>query len=489
MNLTDAHILLVEDHDADEFLVRTMLAQTITAPYTLTRCDLVQEALDFVHKHTPDLILLDLGLPDSRNFEGLRALAKAVPTVPIVVHSSLDTGPLLHQAIQHGAQDYLIKGNYDAHLFGRVIRYAIERNQVLQQTRASEQRLQTILGHTSDGILIVCPKGVVKFVNSAACDILGTTRDALSSQPLDVPIDTAKAHEWTVTHDNGTKRTVEVRYTPIVWDGIHAFVAALRDITLRKEREEELRRAKKAAEAMVEDKSAYLAQMTHDLRSPLTGIIGFAEALETEVGNSQQGEFASIIRRAGMRLLETINSVLDLSRLENKTESAQRSFVDVQELAQSVVATYRFLAQKKGLTLRLYCDESAPPFLSDRQFLMRILHNLVGNAIKYTEHGKVNITVSQTAAHLKLIVQDTGLGIAESLRARLFEAYSRASSVEQGQGLGLAITKKLVTLLDGTIEVQSILGQGSTFTVVLPTPEVHPPTATETHDSEADLAN
>ncbi|WP_457654484.1 PAS domain-containing sensor histidine kinase [Rhodocaloribacter sp.] len=216
---------------------------------------------------------------------------------------------------------------------------------------------------------------------------------------------------------------------------------------------------------------AYLTNLGHEMRTQLTGILGFAEVLEEEL-TGRQKETAQLVRRSGQRLLHTVNEILMLSRLEAGGVTLHPQEVDVTaEIAEEVQLLLRW-AEEKGLGLHV--RQPAMPVMAriDPGAFRRVLENLVSNAIKYTEHGTVEIGVRTDAEHLYLTVKDTGIGISPEFMPHLFEEFSRESSGvvgrQEGTGLGLAITKRLVEMMHGEIHVESEPGKGTRFLVVFP---------------------
>ena len=246
------------------------------------------------------------------------------------------------------------------------------------------------------------------------------------------------------------------------------------DVTERHAYEQGLIAAKEQAEGLARMKSTFLANISHEVRTPLAGIIGFAEVLEEEVGDAHR-EAATLIRQSGLRLLETLNSVLDLARLEANALELYRERLDVAAEVREAARLFRPAATRKGLAL----DAAVPPapthaFL-DGPIFHRVLANLLSNALKFTEDGHVRVEVEAAATDIVVRVRDTGVGIAPGFLPHVFDEFRQESSgltrSHQGSGLGLAITKRLVELLRGRIEVESTKGEGTTFTVRFPSGE------------------
>lgn len=221
------------------------------------------------------------------------------------------------------------------------------------------------------------------------------------------------------------------------------------------------------------DRAAFLAAVSHELRSPLNAILGFADLLMAEVdGPLPPGarEEVEQVRASGAHLLELINDILEFSALEGGQLRLTRAAVDVTALAGEVLREAVGAVQGRPLVVRM---EGAPRLVieADAKRLRQILTNLVGNAVKFTQQGEVTVAIAQQGAYAKIAVRDTGPGISEDERAVIFEEYRQASeerTKRRGTGLGLAIARRLVLLHGGTIHVESELGRGSTFHVLLP---------------------
>ena len=240
----------------------------------------------------------------------------------------------------------------------------------------------------------------------------------------------------------------------------------------RIEREDALREARDQAEEMNRLKSAFLANMSHEIRTPLTSIIGFAEVLaEQDLGEARR--FTDLIRSGGQRLLETLNSVLDLSQLEAGSMRLTPRPIDVGHTVRSAADLFTPKAEKKGIVLRTDMPKDPVAATLDEAALHRILNNLLSNAVKFTgEGGRIDVRLDPQPTHLVLEIEDTGIGIDADFVDHLFEAFQQESSGDarafEGSGLGLTITHRLVNLMGGDIAVATEKGEGTRFTVRLP---------------------
>lgn len=241
---------------------------------------------------------------------------------------------------------------------------------------------------------------------------------------------------------------------------------------------DEIKSARDQANEANRAKSSFLANMSHEIRTPLNSVLGMNEMILRSTDDPQLREYAENIKLSGDTLLGIINDVLDFSKIEaNRMEIIPVEY-NPHDLLRNCYQYFEQMAESKDLYLEVGCDDTIPSRLSgDEKLIRQVLTNIISNAIKYTPEGGVKIYMSDDGASaderdIVITVSDTGVGIAQKDLTYLFDAFKRINEKEnatiQGTGLGLAITKELVTLMHGTISVQSTPGQGSTFTIVIP---------------------
>ena len=236
--------------------------------------------------------------------------------------------------------------------------------------------------------------------------------------------------------------------------------------------------ATEEAETANKAKSEFLANMSHEIRTPLNAVLGFSYLLEDLVNDEEGKEYLEAISSSGRNLLTLINDVLDLSRIESGKMTLQLEAVNVRELIESIQQTFIYRAKEKQLELIFNIDQNVPSIIEmDGIRLRQILLNLVGNALKFTEVGNVTVTACAYPAEshqpdktgLKIAIADTGIGIAPSSQTKIFEAFTQNDGQSTrkygGTGLGLSITERLTEMMGGRIELESVVDQGSTFTL------------------------
>jgi len=265
-----------------------------------------------------------------------------------------------------------------------------------------------------------------------------------------------------------------------------------RDITERREAEQAMRKLNASLEQAVAERTAELAQvnvelaeanqaktrflrsMSHELRTPLNSVIGFSDILSAGLTgslNSEQLKQVRLINVSGKHLLDLVNGILDLARIEAGREELHVERFDVLDLARDVTEVMQPQAAEKSLSLKLIDADEGTMLDSDRLKVRQILLDLIGNAVKYTDRGEVTLNVSATDDHVTFVVSDTGRGIAEDMQQHVFEEFVRRSDPDDmsvGTGLGLPIARALARALGGQLTVKSTVNEGSTFTLELP---------------------
>jgi PAS domain S-box-containing protein len=480
---------VVDDNKANGLLAKRILSQ---CGYEVFTAESGRGTLDILAGN-PDIevMLLDLLMPDLDGLEVLN-IVKANPRtahIKVIVVSAITEVQEKVSAFAAGAADYIVKPFEKRELVAR-IETQIRLSRAEEAVRASERRFRMLFESSPEAIFVEDLAGNVLDVNPVACHLHRMTRETLIGknvvdlvpperreqvgrrQPTLAESGPAHLEEVSLTEE-GRLVPVDIRANRIEYAGKPALLLHVRDITERKQAEEELKRAKVAAEAAAQAKSQFLANMSHEIRTPMNGVIGMTSLLLDTDLTSEQRDFVETIRHSGEALLTIINDILDFSKIEaNKLELENHPF-DLRDCLEQAIDLVAAIAAKKGLDLGYFIDETLPgAFVKDVTRLHQILVNLLSNAIKFTEAGEVVVSVTgrplrDNDYELHFAVKDTGIGIAEDHLSCLFQSFSQvdASTTRRfgGTGLGLAISKRLSEMMGGAIWVESKVGEGSTF--------------------------
>lgn len=376
MSRKSIRVLIVEDNQSDQDMLRQMLSSTTEVSFEIFAVDRLTSAFRFFNDHTPQLIVLDLFLPESKGMDTLKKIRKKVPDIPVIALTRFDDEHSGITAVREGAQDYLVKGQFDENVFQRSIRHALERSRAEEAIRFKNMELE------------------------------------LMNKELQ------EAHRL---------------------------------------------------------KSVFLANMSHELRTPLNAVIGFGNILLKGMSgpvNEGQKKQLQTIKNNGEHLLQLINEMLDVSKIEaGKIELVCERF-SLLELLDEIKDAFIPQVKHKHLAFSVELPEDCR-LHTDRVRLKQILMNLVNNAVKFTEEGSVSI-IGDTSrnGYVTLAVTDTGIGIKEENMDMLFIPFHQLdmslTKKYQGTGLGLHLSQKLAQLLGGKISARSRYRKGSRFSLFIP---------------------
>ncbi len=379
-----------------------------------------------------------------------------------------------------------------------LIRDISERKMAEKALRDSEARLRAVVETAVDGIITIDDQGFINLFNPAASrifgyapeEVLGKSVSLFMPEPhsedfqghLDEYLKTGIkkvigiGREVMARRKDGSLFPMDLAVSETLLGEQRLFTGIVRDISDRKQVDDELAKAKEDAEAANRSKSEFLANMSHEIRTPMSAILGFANmVVNKEQDKTARIECAQIIRRNALHLLELINEILDLSKIEAMQMKVESISSDLTVMLSEIISLMRPRAVEKGLGFDVVFDGNIPRMIrTDPMRLRQILVNLLGNAMKFTHTGKITLRVcdegSGTAGIvLRVDVSDTGIGMSSEQLGRLFRPFTQADeSITRkfgGTGLGLTISARLAKLLGGDITVTTALGVGSTFTL------------------------
>ncbi len=376
-----------------------------------------------------------------------------------------------------------------------VVRDVTEHNNILHCLKESENKYRSLVEHAGDGILVGNTNGEIIEANQGFIKLSGYTKDelvfkriqtiftkeSLEKKPLQFNfVDEGETiiNERELLAKSGEIIPIE---TNTKKTNNHLYLTIIRDLRDRKKAQEELVKtnkelilAKEKAEESDRLKSAFLANMSHEIRTPMNGIIGFAELLKSpNINPETRNEYLNIILSSGHQLLNIINDILEISKIETGQISLERAPFSINELLNELLVFFKNTAQKYSTDIIVNTSKLQKDILyEDKSKIQQILTNLLSNALKFTKEGTINICIETTDTDTLFSVEDNGIGIAQENLINIFERFTQISDAnvkkQKGTGLGLSICKKLIEMMNGKIWVQSEFGKGSSFFFSIP---------------------
>ena len=463
----------------DSLVYRDLLVNHILQPngYVPLIASDGETGFQMARQEQPDLIILDMQMPGMTGLQVLEALYRIRNEIPIIMMTLHGSEDVAVQAFRLGARDYIIKPFDVEEMLAAIdralaeVRLRRERDALTQTLEAERRQLEAVLTNTQDGILLVGEDRAdhIILINQAACQIFGLKRPSRGQAladviPNEILLDAFRKARQSderiaqveIPLDDG--RTFNVNVTPIPGVGR---VAVMQDITYLKE--------------LDRMKSEFVSIVSHDLRSPLTSVKGFADLLPAAGPlNEQQTYFLEKIRTGIDMVTTMVGDLLDLGRIEAEARLDMEP-CSVKEIVEKAAASHISQAELKQQTMRIRVSPGLPPVRGNLLRLSQALTNLIGNAVKYTpEKGVIAVTAALAAesGEVAIKVSDNGIGIPEEDLPHIFEKFYRVERPESegviGSGLGLSIVKTIIEKHGGRIWVESQVGRGTTFTVVLP---------------------
>ncbi len=492
-------ILYVEDMQVEaEIALREIKKAGIQVSYLIV--DTREAFLTALEEFKPDVVISDYSMP---YFDGMQALKISIerdPFLPFIMITGPTNEDTAVACMKAGATDYLIKGHISRLPFA--IKEAIESKKALKekekaisQLKESEERHRSIFYNNHSVMLMIDPvTSEIVDANPAACSFYGWSHEQLTSmkineinilpqeeilQKMNTVIDN-KAFHYYFRHRlaSGEIRDVEVNCSAIKFGEKAILFSIVNDVTDRKKAEAALIAAKEEAEAANEAKSRFVANISHELRTPMNGIMGFSGLLASTALDGEQAEYNDMIKISSEHLLEVINDILDFSKIEAKKLRLENTVFDLNAAINDCIKIVEKQAYKKGLQIySMFASEVNYKVSGDHLRVKQILLNLLSNAIKFTPDGKITVILDQAQKNenkvlISISVVDTGIGIPAERIDETFQMFHQLENSDTGRfggsGLGLSIVKGIVEMMEGEISVTSEVGKGSCFKVLLP---------------------
>ncbi|MBF0500794.1 MAG: response regulator [Candidatus Riflebacteria bacterium] len=491
-------LLIIEDSSEDALL---LIHELKRGDFELTyhRVDTPSDLIAALDSRPWDLIISDYVMPHFSGLKALRIVRERGSDIPFIIITDKISDDLAVEVMKAGAQDYLRKGNL-TRLIPAINRELVDAS-VRRKNKAGEDSLRKLsyaVEQSSTIIVITDIHHMIEYVNPRFTQVTGYTKEEIIGKSPKIVASgrtppeiykelksaIAAGHEWRGEFAN-RRRDGEIYWESAVISPIRdeqgcttSIIKIADDISDRKRMEEELRQAKNAAESANRAKTQFLANMSHELRTPLNGILGMVELLMDRPLGDKERDFTEIIHHSASSLLGIVSDVLDLAKAESDQLLIEALPFNLKNVISETTRLVEGLAFRKNLTIKTEYDSSIPASLcGDPRRIRQLLMNLTSNALKFTDKGGVTISISLKSfdgqnAEVMFSVADTGIGIDPDNCRRLFQPFEQIDGTSTrkygGMGVGLALTQRLVTIMNGSIGVNSRPGAGSVFHFTLP---------------------
>lgn len=506
MKKNDIKILLIEDNPGDVRLVSEMLKECNLDIFKITHTGLVDEALEILKKEKFDVILVDLNLPDSYGFGGLERIITYKPESPVIVLTNTDDEITGIRAIEKHADDYLVKGQINANLLCRSIRYAIERKKTQESLRESQEHYRRLVVSSPEAIF-VHSEGKIKFVNPAGVKLLGgLSKDGIINKPVLrlVPAEFRKMIKNLIRSPQTEKeevrliemklirldgRIIDVDITgiSITYLGKPAIQLIARDISQRRRAEDILRRDKETLEKLVKERTKELldtqaklehskrlsdigvlaATVAHELRNPLAGInLAIANIRRKTKEAALLERQLNTMEKKVVESDQIINNLLFYSRIK---VSHLEDNISISDILEECIETSYSRSRKRVFLKKInFSSIKDIPIKADPLQIKELFDNILTNAYDAVSdgEGKIDVEVYPERESIKVCVKDNGIGISREHLKKVFDPFFTTKA--KGTGLGLSVCQQIVSLHSGTINIESELNKGTSVTVTLP---------------------
>ncbi|MBU6453301.1 MAG: response regulator [Cyanobacteria bacterium REEB67] len=474
------HVLLIEDNPNDALFLKEVLRKAGPGAYELKLVTDLAAALSILPTNKFQVIIADLGLPDARGLDVLNKLHPAADNIPIVILTGLDDEKMAAEAVENGAQDYLVKGNFDGDRLLRSIRYAIMRKRADELSRLAitieNNALKEILEHAPISIARFGADLKIWACNSVFSRQVGHAPETILGMPINELMAATDTQLWLGIISEGTTFRIDrckcTRDSELVWDvtawpvvsvdgDIKGGIAVGLDITERIKLEQQ--------------REDFASALAHDIKNPLVGVDRILTALadsSLQKLEVEQQNFLGLLKESNNNVLAMLHNLLDVYRYDSAVMQLQPKPLHSGSILKSAVSDLSAAADFANVAIELTLPADLPVIKADELALKRLFSNLLRNALQFSESGST-ILISARAIEDGVLFQvgDSGPGLRQDEKDRLFKRFGQSSDgqlqVGPGNGLGLYLCKQIVDAMGGTISCESQPGDGTTFSVVL----------------------
>jgi PAS domain S-box-containing protein len=494
----DINVLLIEDNPGDARLIAEYLKVNENNTFNIQWISTLNNLKESVNK-LPHLILLDLNFPESTGIDTFDFVHSIFPDIPVIVQTGLNDEQIGQTAMARGAQDYLVKGNFDGLLLSKAIIYSIERDNLVKRLQheklihESEKIVAEIIENGSVAIYRTTADGNILVANSAMVKILGynsidhlkenkisdfypdpSARDKFIKLLEQKQFITGYEHKLKKKDDSIITVLESCRITKSI-SGKYYYEGVIEDISLKKEAEEKILKYNEELQLLNKTKDKLFAIIAHDLKSPFQIIHSYSEILNNEIADMPLEEIKksfSYILDNSRNTLVLLENLLEWAKLQTNRNTVELKQFDMHKVIQKSFELYSFMALNKNIEFIFNCPENSI-VTADENIIYTVFRNLISNSLKFTNpSGKVAISSFSEDFHLKVIVSDNGIGMTREQYDNISDAHtlesSRGTMGERGTGLGLVLCKELLQKMNIELFIESKLGKGTNISFSVP---------------------